>query len=520
MSGDTNSSGDVFVRDRLLGTTERVSVSSAGGESNNESLAPSISADGRYVAFESYATNLVPEDTNGEADIFLRDRLTGITELISVSSSGDHGNRESFYPAMSPDGRYIAFESDASNLVVGDKNNVADVFVRYRLTGTTELVSVNSSGAQGNSGSRFASISADGRYVAFYSTANNLVASDTNGYLDVFVRDRVAGVTERVSVSSIAEQGNAVSKSPSISGDGRYVAFVSDASNLVSGDTGAEDVFVRDRLLGSTECVSIASSGIKGNKASMGFNGISISEDGRFVEFCSYATNLIDGDTNGDWDVYVRDRLLGTTERISVSSSGEQGDLQSYTESIGSISADGRFIAFQSEATNLVSGDTNRDADVFVNQIGSGPGWGDAEVNITGWLQPPDYVGPMPEDVPFEFRNQGETTPFDVRTAIVAPDGAYTVTAYARQMDMSVETLSWLRRTVPVDAGSGPVSWVDMAFEIGDANGNNAVDLYDVNAVFVAYGESGGIADVQGDGVVDLRDLNIIFINFGLVGDP
>jgi Tol biopolymer transport system component len=168
-----------------------------------------------------------------------------------VHSNGAQGNDDSHFAAISADGRYVAFHSDASNLVAGDTNNARDIFVRDRQMGTTERVSVHSNGAQGNDWSFDPAISDDGRYVAFESRASNLAPGYTNGTVDIFVRDRLMGTTERVSVDSNGTQANYDSYSPDISGDGRYVAFQSLASNLVSGDTnGVSDVFVRDR--GST----------------------------------------------------------------------------------------------------------------------------------------------------------------------------------------------------------------------------------------------------------------------------
>jgi Tol biopolymer transport system component len=235
------------------GTTERVSVSSSGEEGNAQSGLPCVSADGRFVAFHSGATNLVPGDTNGWADVFVHDRLTGTTDRVSVSSSGEQANwtpyaLSSKFPSISSDGRFVAFSSFATNLVPGDTNGREDVFVHDRLTGVTERVSVSSSGQQGNADSLTSSISADGRFVAFCSLANNLLPGDTNGCGDIFVHDRLTGATERVSVSSSGEPGNGGSYDPCISQDGRFVAFDSWSSNLVPGDTnGFEDVFVRDR---------------------------------------------------------------------------------------------------------------------------------------------------------------------------------------------------------------------------------------------------------------------------------
>src|SRR3990170_4042101 len=245
-----------------LGTTTRVSVASDGSQGNSYSAAPSISADGRYVAFTSDASNLVSGDTNNFcygnfadvsthdppprtimtptppppgytncADVFVHDRQTGVTQRVSVASDGSQGNKGSGSPSISADGRYVAFASYASNLVSGDTNDWDDIFVHDRQTGSTQRVSVASDGSQGNRDSYCSSISADGRYVAFDSYASNLVSGDTNSSWDIFVHDRQTGSTQRVSVASDSSQGNDGSDWPSISADGRYVAFGSSASN-------------------------------------------------------------------------------------------------------------------------------------------------------------------------------------------------------------------------------------------------------------------------------------------------
>ena len=370
--GDTNGHADVFVRDRMLGTTERVSVSTAGTQGNADSLYPSISADGRYVGFESEASNLVSAGTNGIRNVFLRDRRLGTTELVSLGPAGTPGNAYSSSPSISADGRYVSFWSNASNLVPGDTNGYPDVFVRDRRLGLTERVSLDSAGAQGNRDSATTlispSISADGRYVAFWSNATNLVAGDTNGETDVFVRDRELGTTERVSLDSTGAQGNGTSLHPSISADGRYVEFTSGATNLVFGDTnGYPDIFVRDRQLGATERVNLDSAGAQ--VGGWNYPGW-ISGDGRYVVFGSDATGLVPGDTNDHEDVFVRDRRLGTTERASVDSAGLEGNDDSFTPS---ISADGRFVSFTSVATHLVPQDTNGTLDIFVRDRLGGP---------------------------------------------------------------------------------------------------------------------------------------------------
>jgi Tol biopolymer transport system component len=216
--------------------TRRVSVSSAGAEANQPSLNPSISANGRFVAFESDASNLVGSDDNGTTDIFVRDRWTGKTRRVSVSSAGVEGNGRSRNASISADGRFVAFESEASNLVGNDGNPYWDIFVRDRTTGKTRRVSVSSAGVQGDGDSQNASISADGRFVAFDSGASNLIGNDGNPYTDVFVRDRTTGKTKRVSVSSAGAEGNGNSSNASISADGRFVAFDSEGRTL-SGTT-------------------------------------------------------------------------------------------------------------------------------------------------------------------------------------------------------------------------------------------------------------------------------------------
>jgi Tol biopolymer transport system component len=288
---------------------------------------PSITADGRYVALSSTASTLVEGDTNGLRDVFVRDTVSGATTRVSLSTSGRQGNRGSGTsepPALSDDGRYVAFSSTASNLVGGDTNHLQDVFVRDRQAGTTERVSVATGGEQANERSLSSVISADGRYVLFQSFASNLVAGDTNGVGDVFMRDRATGTTTRVSVSNVGEQGNGISSSPAVSDDGRYVAFASYASNLVVGDTnGVTDVFVRDMQTGTTTRASVASGGAEAQGSS---SSPSISAGGSLVAFDSLAANLVPGDTNGSNDVFVHDRQTSATTRVSVASGGTQAN--------------------------------------------------------------------------------------------------------------------------------------------------------------------------------------------------
>jgi Tol biopolymer transport system component len=372
VDGDTNFSADVFVRDRRMGPTERVSVDSAGLEGNDESWSPSISADGRYVAFASQSDNLVPGDTNSSYDVFVRDRRRGITARVSVGPAGAQANRPSAGASISADGRYVAFYSGADNLVPGDTNFVWDIFVRDLQNGVTERVNVDSTGGQasGPYGSYDAKISADGRYVVFRSLQTNLVPGDTNAASDIFVRDRQTGTTERVSVDSAGTQADADSFWPSISADGRYVAFYSGADNLVPGDTNfAWDIFVRDRQGGTTECASLDPNGA--HVIGSSYEPF-LSAEGRYVAFSSNSITLVGGGDANAYvsDVYVRDRQLGVTSRESVDSAGIQGNDESYA---GAISPDGRLVAILSHADNLVHDDTNATKDVFLRDRVGGP---------------------------------------------------------------------------------------------------------------------------------------------------
>ena len=362
VAGDGNGSIDIFVVDRVAGTIERVSVDSTGIEADADCVAPAISADGNVVAFWSRTTNLVANDTNGAEDTFLHDRSTGITERVSVNTAGVEGDLGSYRASLSSDGMLVAFESNATNLAVVDTNKSTDIFLRDRAAGTTRRVSLTSSGTPPGPGGCFdPSISSDGSRVAFSARATDFVLGDTNGHYDVFVRDRVAVTTVRVSVDSSGLQGDSTSWHPTICADGSTVEFESYASNLVPGDVeGQGDVFVHELASGITERVSVDGSGNGGDGES---NDAMLSADGKFVVFSSLAANLFANDTNGVRDVFLRDRAAGTTAALSVDisnvpSNGESG--------LPAISADATQVAFSSVATDLVFGDTNGCCDVFV----------------------------------------------------------------------------------------------------------------------------------------------------------
>ena len=368
--GDRNHVRDTFVRDLRTSRTSRISVSSAGVESDGASGKPSISADGRIVGFPSAATNLVPADRNGFQDIFVRDRAAGTTERLSVGRNGE-ANGASLAALVSADGNVVAYSSDASNLAPDDRNGALDVFLTDTATRRTTRVSVGEVG-EAYDRSEASSIDADGRVVAFRSYAPNLVLDDWNGLADVFVHDRRSAWPERVNVSTVGREADGATFRGMLSGDGRYVGFRSRADNLVPGDTNdALDVFVRDRATDITERVSVAGDGAQadargfdhGWRASLFMSRPFLSANGRFAAFTSRAPNLVEGDRNGKADVFVHDLWTGRTTRVSLTADGTESDGDSF---VAGISADGRVIAFTSLADNLVHGDTNGRRDVFV----------------------------------------------------------------------------------------------------------------------------------------------------------
>ena len=633
---DTNGSSDIFVHDRETGQTTRVSVSSLGAEADGESYGPSISANGRYVAFTSGASNLVLADANGCSDIFVHDRETGQTTRASVSSEGQEATGWSDAPTVSGDGRYVAFVSSASNLVQDDANGGSDIFMHDREAGETTRVSVSSAGEEGNGWSYEPSIDAGGRYVAFTSGSSNLVAGDTNWTEDVFVYDRETGETVRVSVSSEGEEGDGWSYLPSISGDGRYVAFTSDSSNLIAGDMNwTEDVFVRDRETGETTRVSISSEGDEADGAS---GEPAISGDGRHVAFRSDASNLASDDTNEEADVFVHDRGTGTTaparpntvggeSAITLETSGSDGDTEmwlydeslsllaynddwndlfshietwlsdgtyyvkvegfggyetvdAYTVSLDgapaggpwepndawhqatplrvgvpqehsidpsgdedwftfalgdaangrsyapSISADGRYVAFASDASNLLADDTNGSTDIFlsdrwtnettrVSRSSSEPplaGWTVyLDVNENGRLDPDDYSTTTDGSGTYQF----QALPAGTYQVVDVPSPGWTQTSpgslsFAGPTDYSVGQGTCDPRAVAVgdlDNDGSPdlvvANWAVDAVSVLLNDGQGALD----SAVLYGTGGSASalaLGDLNGDGVLDI----------------
>ena len=313
-AGDTNNRADVFVRDRDTGKTVLASVGSDGRqEAGQASRSAVLSRDGRYLAFMSFA-KLEDADTNGAGDIYVRDLVTGTTARVSVGTEGQQGDNASVSPSMSPDGRYVAFSSIATSLTTADPDNLEDIYLRDRDTDAdgimdepgaaqTTLVSVSSEEVKEKTTNQFPAVSANGHSVAFQSLADEWVPGDTNRADDIYLRDTVAGTTARVSIGMGGADTNQESGEASISDDGRYVAFSSQASNLVPGDTNeARDIFVADRATGAITRQSVSSSGGQGAGRS---SGPQISADGTVVVFESEADGL--GPHSSHPDIYVRE---------------------------------------------------------------------------------------------------------------------------------------------------------------------------------------------------------------------
>ena len=367
--GDTNDNLDVFVHDRQTGTTERVNVA-PGDAQVTDGADPKLSANGRFVLFASGAATLVSGDTNAARDVFLRDRQTNTNTRVSVATGGGEASAASGGAGVTPgqtgpagaygisdDGRYTVFASDAANLVADDTNASRDVFLRDLQAGTTVRVSLGPGGGQGNGHSGFMSMSATGRYIVFASSATNLVPGDTNGAIDIFVRDVQTGTTTRVSVGPGGVQGNASSDEATVSADGRFVAFQSAATNLDS--TGRGGIYVHDRESGVTSLL-VAIGPLVVEFRDRPFRP-QITGDGRFVCYTLF-------DVTNTWHVMRIDRQTLELRRVNVRGDGA---LTGASVALADCAPnfDGSVIAFSSDDSTLVANDTNAMLDVFVRTL-------------------------------------------------------------------------------------------------------------------------------------------------------
>jgi VCBS repeat-containing protein len=413
-SGDTatisvsSTASPSSVNELISVATDGTQSNGQSGGGTGDAADNRVSADGRYVVFTSSGSTLVAGDTNGAQDIFRRDVWTGTTVRISVSTGGGEGTQNSFTPTISADGRYVAFMTNSS-LVAGDNNFATDVYVRDVQSGTTTLVSPGTFSGQGSA--QFAQISANGKFVVFSSMADNVVSGDTNGVGDVFVRDLDNATTTRVLAPGNV-QPNEHSSLVSISANGQYVFFASAATNLVGSDAnGNFDIFRYDRSNGAIVRVSVGN-GINGAEANAGSFHYSVSDDGNIVAFASAATNLVANDTNGQPDIFIRNISAGTTTLASTSpdlaggsntpsisgdgryvvyyntgsgfpsaiyaydsqtgKSARLGFTQTFSSAGGtapSISADGTVVAFTGVNPAMIPGDTNGQADVILAPV-------------------------------------------------------------------------------------------------------------------------------------------------------
>ncbi|NJR51599.1 MAG: DUF4347 domain-containing protein, partial [Leptolyngbyaceae cyanobacterium CSU_1_3] len=381
VAGDTNTAQDVFIRNVQTG---EVSIVSRGalGNGNNDSGNPAISGDGRFVVFTSRASNLVADDTNGKQDVFIWDRENASLRLISRVNAGvNGGNEDSVSPTISRDGRYVVFVSAASDLVLGDANGKQDVFVWDRENASLRLISsINAGGNSSDGVSDSAVISSNGQFVAFTSNAKNL-PDNADGRKNVFVWNRQDGSIRLINRNG-ETIGNGESSAPVISGNSQFVAFVSTSTNLGGGtdNNNAPDVFVYNLDSGATVLVSGAnggySSGLSGTEIPRA-ESPTISENGQFIAFTSTFRDLVSNDGNGGRDVFVRDVVNNKTVLVSVDRDGIESGTGSGTGALGGgsgsynpiLSSDGRFVAFVSFSTNLVTGDENSAQDVFVRDL-------------------------------------------------------------------------------------------------------------------------------------------------------
>lgn len=327
-----------------------------------------ISENGDTIVFSSYANNLVPVDGNNTSDIFVYNKITKQIQLISNNEAGFAANGASTTPSVSADGRYIAYTTEATNLVTDSGplcfggGKCTNIILHDRYLHSNKHVNRNTLGLRIDASPYEApAVSADGRFVAFQSKSS-ISLGDENDTYDILIRDTVANVTRLVSVDDTGHTGDFESSEFSVNGDGRFVAFRT-ASKLLPGDAdNTEDIFLRDIQMGTTSLVSVMQNG--SSQPDKPAAQPSISKDGRYVAYAGWSDNIVPGDTNRSIDIFLRDVQAGTTKRVSVNSKGQQANFDSLHPD---ISSDGQYIVFSSVANNLIRFDPNQSQDVFIH---------------------------------------------------------------------------------------------------------------------------------------------------------
>ncbi len=363
VTSDNNGVSDVFLRDRQLSTTTRISVNKDdGGDASGESHTPSVNSSGRFIAFTSLAGDLVADDNNAFFDVYVYDRVANQMIRASVSANESELDGDSKNPFISADGRYVTFSSSATNLVAEGANSNVDIYVRDLFLGATSKVSERPGGVFTEFNSWNPAISADGRNVVFTSADDGLVTGDIDGPQDVFVRNLDTWAIERVSVSTAGGESNERNGVAVINANGSVVAWWSRADNLVAGDdNGQDDIFVRDRVAGTTTRINVSTAGEQASGG--GSYNVSITDSGDFVVFLSDADNLVDNDINGYGDIFSHDRRTGITRRHSLTPTQTGGNNYSRQPS---VSANGKYIVFESLASDFVAIDDNLLQDIFI----------------------------------------------------------------------------------------------------------------------------------------------------------
>ena len=372
VKGDTNGKTDLFLRDVVAGTTTRIVLDAKGGEPDGDSRLASITPDGRFVLFKSDATDLVSGDKNGVTDVFVLDRKSGLVERVSVDSKGNEGDAISNFGAISDDGQLVVFSSRADNLVGSDSNSTQDVFLRDLANQTTSCVSVTPSGGTGNGFSTGPVITADGSKIAFTSLADDLVSNDSNHVGDVFLFDVASGTTTLATLNEGGYQLNGISSAPALSADGALLAFRSAATNLDRAATsGLDEIYVRDLSSGKIWLASRANDGSAADancSLPMLFSRADAAGDRPQVAFSSGESNLPDADLATDIDAFVFDLRSGVVQCASVDSAGGGHDSNVISSRFGAT-PDGKQLVFGSFDSALVSGDGNGSEDVFLRGL-------------------------------------------------------------------------------------------------------------------------------------------------------